>query len=149
MAVFAGMIVQGDVDLDDELGDNDRRHIVIPDKIGQADSDLDRRIDRIVDRATRRIDVRDGDEKTIESDPAMRSALVGAAIELARAEVSLAKARNDDNLPEAAVEQVEQRRDLAREAVERIANETRSDSRSDRDRLRDTIREEIRSAVRG
>lgn len=142
-AIFAGMVVQGDIDLDDE-------DVVVHRTVSsdRGDRDIDRRIDRIVDRATREIDVRVGDDKAIESDPATRSALIGAVAELVRAEVSLAAAQRDDALPEAAVEQAQQRSDLARQTVDRIANEARSNTRDDRDAVRQNIRDEVRESVR-
>ena len=142
-AIVAGMAVQGDLDFGDD-------EVVVhrAEKSDRGDRKLDRRIDRIVDRATAEIDVRDGDGRAIETDPAMRRALVGAVAELVRAEVSLATTKRDEDLPDAAVAQAEQRRDRARQAVERLADDARANSRSERDTLRQTIRDDVRETVR-
>ena len=138
-AIVGGMVVQGDID----LGTHHDREIG-----RKVDRTVDRSVDRIVDRATRSIDIRDDGGKAIETDPAMQRALIGAVAELVRAEVSLSAAKRNDDAPDAVVEQAEQRRDLAREAVDRIADDARSESRGNRDALRQNIRDEIRAAVR-
>ena len=66
-----------------------------------------------------------------------------------RAEGSLVTARLDDQTPAAVIKQAEHRRDLAREAVDRLAADAKAQSRGERDELRDTIRDEVRAAVRG
>lgn len=147
-AIIGGMAVQGDLDLGSQSHDRDIDRIVNRTIDRSVDTRVDRTIDRIVDRVTRNIDIRDGSGKAIETDPAMRRAMIGAVAELVRAEVSLNAAKRNDDLPEAAVEQAEQRRDLAREAVDRIADDTRASSRGDRDELRRTIRDEVRESVR-
>lgn len=141
-AIFAGMVVQGDVNIGD---DGDRVRVERSDR---GERSFDRRVDRIVDRATRGIDSRGDDNVPIEQNPVIRRQMVGAVAELVRAEVSLATARSDDKLPKAALAQAEQRRDAAREAVDRLADEAKAVSRDDREEIRDNLREEIRDAVR-
>lgn len=142
-AIFAGMVVQGDIDLDDD--DVVVRRTVSSDR---GDQNLDRRVERIVDRATRGIDSRGEDDVPIEQNPVMRRQMVGAIAELIRAEVSLAVVENDDKLPKASLAQAEQRRDAARLAVDRLADEAKAVSRDDRDEIRENLREEVRDAVR-
>ncbi len=142
-AIFAGMVVQGDVDLDDDDHDNVR--------VERSDRDenrFDRRVDRIVDRATRGIDSRGDDDRPIEENPVIRRQMVGAIAEYLRAEASLATAKNDDRLPRAALEQAEQRRDKAREAVDSLADKASAVSRDDREDIRERMRDEVRDAVR-
>ena len=142
-AIFAGMVVQGDVD----IGGDDV--VIVSRRPGRSDDrDFGRRIDRIVDRATDGIDSRGDDDVPIERNPAVRRQMVGAIAELLRAEVSLARARSDDKLPKAALVQAEQRRDAAKLAVDRLADEAKAVSRDDREEIRDNLREEIRDAVR-
>jgi hypothetical protein len=144
-AIFAGMVVQGDVDIGDEIGDHDSARVERSDR---GDRDLGRRVDRIVDRATRGIDSRGDDDVPIERNPVIRRPMVGAIAELLRAEASLAIAQGDEKLPKEALAQAEKRRDLAREAVDRLADEAKAVSRDDREEIRDNLREEIRDAVR-
>ncbi len=142
-AIFAGMVVQGDVDLDDD-------DVVIhrAERSERGERNFDRRVDRIVDRATRGIDSRGEDDVPIEQNPVIRRQMVGAIAELLRAEVSLATAKSDDKLPKAALVQAEQRRDAAKLAVDRLADEAKAVSRDDREEIREGLREEIRDAVR-
>lgn len=142
-ALFAGMVVQGDVDIDDDD--------VVVHRVERADRgerNFDRRVDRIIDRATRGIDSRGADDKPIEQNPVIRRQMAGAIAEYLRAEASLAIAQNDKNLPKAALAQAEQRRDAARVAVDRLADEARAVSRDDRDEIRENLRDEVRDAVR-
>ena len=142
-ALFAGMVVQGDVDFDD----ND---VVVhrSERSDRGERNFERRVDRIIDRATRGIDSRGDDDRPIEQNPIIRRQMVGAIAEYLRAEVSLAAAKSDDKLPKAALDQAEQRRDLARLAVDRLADEAKAVSRDDRDEIREGLREEVRDAVR-
>ena len=142
-ALFAGMVVQGDVDLDD----ND---VVVhrSERSDRGERNFERRVDRIIDRATRGIDSRGDDDRPIEQNPIIRRQMVGAIAEYLRAEASLATAKNDDKLPKAALVQAEQRRDAARVAVDRLADEARAVSRDDRNEIRENLREEVRDAVR-
>ncbi len=142
-AIFAGMVVQGDIDLDD---DDVVVHRVT--KSDRGDRTIDRRIDRIIDRATRGIDSRGEDDQPIEQNPVIRRQMAGAIGELIRAEVSLAKAKSDDKLPKAALDQVEQRREAAKLAVDRLADEAKAVSRDDRDEIRENLRDEVRESVR-
>ena len=142
-AIFAGMVFQGDVDFDD----ND----VVVHRIDRSDHgerDFDRRVDRIIDRATRGIDSRGADDRPIEQNPVIRRQMVGAVAEYLRAEISLATAKRDDKLPKAALVQAEQRRDAAKEAVDRLADEAKAVSRDDREEIREGLREEVRDAVK-
>ena len=116
-AIFAGMVVQGDVDLGTDHDGHDR---IVKSRDG-ADGEID--------RATKR-------------------ALASAVEELVRAEGSLISARMDDETPAAVIKQAEQRRDAAKQAVERLADDAKAESRGNRDALRQNIRDEIRDAVR-
>jgi len=142
-ALFAGMVVQGDVN----IGDDD---VVIhrAERSDRGERNFDRKIDRIVDRATRGIDSRGEDDVPIEQNPVIRRQMVGAVAELVRAEVGLATAKRDDKLPKAALIQAEQRRDAAKLAVDRLADEARAVSRDDREEIREGLREEVRDVVR-
>jgi hypothetical protein len=137
-AIVGGMYFQGDLDFD---GDRDRRSVTVHES---RDRDIDRRIDRIVDRETRRAS-RGGE--TV--DAATKRALAEAVAELVRAEGSLVAIKLDGNIPAEAIKQAEHRRNLARQAVDRISDEVKVQSRGDRDELRQTIRDEVRAAVRG
>ena len=142
-AIFAGMVVQGDLN----LGDDD----VVVHRVAKSDRgdrDIDRRIDRIIDRATRGIDSRGEDDRPIEENPVIRRQMVGAIAEYLRAEVSLATAKSDDKLPKAALDQAEQRRAAARLAVDRLADQAKAVSRDDRNEIRENLRDEVRDAVR-
>lgn len=142
-ALFAGMVVQGDVDLDDD-------DVVVhrTERSDRGERNFDRRVDRIIDRATRGIDSRGDDNEPIEQNPVIRREMVGTIAEYLRAEASLATAKSDDKLPKAALDQAEQRRDAARLAVDRLADEAKAVSRDDRDEIREGLREEVRDAVR-
>lgn len=142
-AIFAGMVVQGDVDLDD-----DDAVIHRTERFDRGERNFDRRVDRIVDRATRGIDSRGEDDVPIEENPVIRRQMIGAIAELLRAEANLIRAKSDDKLPQAALVQAEQRRDAAKLAVDALADEASAVSRDDRDEIRDGLREEIRDAVR-
>jgi len=146
-ALFAGMVVQGDVDISEEIGD-DGAVVHRIERADRGDRDIDRRIDRIIDRATRGIDSRGEDNQPIEQNPVIRRQMAGAIAEYLRAEVSLATAKGDDKLPKAALDQAEQRRDAARLAVDRLADEAKAVSRDDRDEIRENLRDEVRDAVR-
>lgn len=146
-AIFGGMVMQGDVDLD--FGDK----VVIRDggdgdRADRGERDFDRRVGRIIDRATRGIDSRGDDDRPIEQNPVIRRQMAGTIAEYLRAEASLARAQDDDKLPKAALDQAKQRRDAARVAVDRLADEAKAVSRDDREEIRDGLREEVRDAVR-
>ncbi len=142
-AIFRGMVIQGDIDLESELGDHEAAR-----PASQVDRRVDRRVDRIVDRATRKMVVRGEDGQTVEPDAATKRALAAAVAELIRAEGRLVTAKLDDETPATAIEQAEQRRDLARETVERIADDARAETRGNRDALRQNIRDEVREGAR-
>lgn len=141
-AIFVGMVFQGDVDLDS----NDSRHVAVSSH--RSDREIDRKIDRIIDRATRGIDSRGADNEPIEENPVIRRQMAGAIAEYLRAEASLATAKSDEKLPKAVLDQAQQRRDAARQAVDRLADEAKAVSRKDRDEIRENLREEVRDAVR-
>lgn len=143
-ALFAGMVVQGDIDLDDDDGDRGSR----VERSSHGERDFDRRADRIVDRATDGIDSRGDDDRPIEQNPVIRREMIGAIAELLRAEVSFATAENNKNLSKSALDQVQKRRDAARLAVDRLADQAKAVSRDDREEIRDNMREEIRDAVK-
>ena len=146
-ALVGGAILQGDLSFNpDEHEVGVARAI-----ISGNERDIERSVDRAVDRAVdgERITVQAGDERRDgDLDPAMKRALSGAVAELVRAEASLISAKLDDNMPAAAVKQAEERRDSARDAVERIADQAKAASKEDRDALRDDIRATVRDAVR-
>ena len=144
-AIVAGMAVQGDLDIGDDSNDRGEARV---ERSERADRKFDRRVDRIVDRATRGIDSRGEDDVPIEENPVIRRQMIGAIAELLRAEVNLATAQNDENLPKSALEQVEKRRDAAKLAVDRLADEAKAVSRDDRNEIRENLRDEVRDAVR-
>lgn len=144
-AIVTGMMVQGDINIGDEIGDHDEARVERSDR---SDRDLGRRVDRIVDSATRGIDSRGDNDVPIEQNPVIRRQMVSAIAELLRAEVSLATAQSDDKLPKAALLQAEQRRDAAKLVVDKLADEAKAVSRDDRDEIRENLRDEIRDAVR-
>ena len=144
-AVFGGMIFQGDIDL---FGDSDQRvtsHVTV-----DRDDDA---VDRVIDRVADKMVVRGDDGETADVDPATKRALAEAVAELVRAEGSLIVAKLDDDMPDAAILQAEQRRDLAQQAVDRLADNAKAETRGNRDALkqniRDDVREGARDAVRG
>jgi hypothetical protein len=143
-AIVTGMIVQGDID----LGSDHQGHNRIVKVSSGGDGEIDRTVDRIVDRATDKIVIDGDDGRVFATDPATKRALAEAVKELVRAEASLIAARMDDDMPAAAINQAEQRRDLAKQAVDRIANDAKADTRGNRDALRQNIRDEVRGAVR-
>ncbi len=148
-ALFAGMVVQGDVDIGDEIGDHDDDvRIERSERGDRGERRFDRRVDRIVDRATRGIDSRGENDVPIERDPATRQKMEGAIAEYLRAEASLVMAKSDDKLPKAALVQAEQRRDAAKLAVDRLADEATAVARDDREDIRERLRDEVRDAVR-
>ena len=128
-AIFAGMVVQGDVDFD--FGNDGHERTA-----ERSDRRSDRAVDRIVDRNVK-----------IQSADTER-ALAEAVAELVRAQGSLVAVRMDDEIPSEVIKQAEHRRDLARQAVERIADQAKAESRATRDARRENIRDEIRDAVR-
>jgi hypothetical protein len=143
-AIVTGMVVQGDVDLGSDHVGHDR---IVRISSG-SDGEIDRTVDRIVDRATDKIEIDGDDGQAVATDPATKRALAEAVKELVRAEGSLIAARMDDDMPATAIKQAEQRRDLAKQAVDRIANDAKAESRGNRDALRQKIRDEVRAAVR-
>lgn len=144
-ALVGGMYFQGDLDFDG----HEVRAVVVEGGDRASDRRIDRRIDRIVDRETRKISRGDENGPSADLDAATRRALVEAVAELVRAEGSLVTAKLDDQTPAAVIKQAEHRRDLARQAVEQLADDAKAGSRGDRDALRQNIRDEIRDAVRG
>ena len=143
-AIFTGMVVQGDIN----LGSDHAGHGVAKDIRDGDDGEIDRVVERIVDRATNKIEIRGDGGKTAETDPATKRALAAAVAELVRAEGSLITAKLDDDMPAAAIEQAEQRRNLAKQAVERIAANAKAGTRGNRDALRQNIRDDVRESVR-
>jgi hypothetical protein len=131
-ALAGGMLLQGDLKFD-----NDR-----------ADRRIDRHVDRAVDREVDRAEVRAEDRRTVTSERVARRDLSDAIADLVRAEGSLITAKLDENIPAAAIRQAEQRRDRARDVVERLSEDAKAASQSDRDALRENIRDSVRDAVR-
>ena len=144
-AIFAGMVVQGDINFGDDSSDRDEARV---ERSDSADRVFDRRVDRIIDRSTRGIDSRGDDDQPIEQNPVIRRQMVGVIAEYLRAEAGLIKAQRDDKLPKTALAQAEQRRDAAKLAVDRLADEAKAVSRDDRNKIRRNLRDEVRDAVR-
>ena len=144
-AIFAGMVVQGDINIGDDSNDRDEARV---ERSDSADRVFDRRIDRIIDRSTRGIDSRGDDDQPIEQNPVIRRQMVGVIAEYLRAEAGLIKAQSEGKLPKTALVQAEQRRDAAKLAVDRLADEAKAVSRDDRDKIRENLRDEVRDAVR-
>jgi hypothetical protein len=142
-AIVGGAILQGDISFNP-----DRHDVRVARAVISGDERaIERSFDRAIDRET--IAVRGKDDRTDgDLDPATKRALSGAVAELVRAEASLISAKLDDGMPESALKQIEQRRDIARQAVERLADDAKASSQSDRDALREDIRESVRAAVR-
>ena len=128
-AIVTGMMVQGDIN----VGQN-------------AEREVHRGSDRVVDRRSEQIQVRTGQTQG-EVDSETKRALAAAVAELVRAEGSLIAAKLDDKVSAEAIEHVEHRRDVARDTVERVADEARAQSRGNREAIRE-IREEVRDALR-
>ena len=139
-AVVGGMIFQGDIDL---FGDSDQR--VASQVTVDRDEDA---VDRVIDRVADKMVVVDGDGETADIDPATKRALAEAVAELVRAEGSLIAAKLDDDMPDAAIKQAEQRRDLAKQAVDRLADNAKAETRGNRDALKQNMRDEVRDGAR-
>ena len=90
----------------------------------------------------------DDDGKSADVDRATKRALAQAVKELVRAEGSLVAAKLDDDTPAAAIKQAEHRRDLAKQAVDRLADDAKAQSRGNRDAVRRNIKDEVRDGVR-
>lgn len=140
-AIFAGMVVQGDVN----FGDDDDARVERSDR---GERNFDRRVDRIIDRSTRGIDSRGEDDEPIEQNPVIRRQMVDVIAEYLRAEAGLITAQSDEKLPKTVLVQAEQRRDAAKLAVDRLADEAKAVSRDDRSKIRENLRDEVRDAVR-
>ena len=140
-AIFAGMVVQGDVN----FGDEDDARVERSDR---GERNFDRRVDRIIDRSTRGIDSRGEDDEPIEQNPVIRRQMVDVIAEYLRAEAGLITAQSDEKLPKTVLVQAEQRRDAAKLAVDRLADEAKAVSRDDRSKIRENLRDEVRDAVR-
>lgn len=139
-AVVGGMFVQGDLSINgDEIDRELARVASITENLG-VDWSVDSKVDEIV-----AVRVSDGDEAAI--DAMRKRALSEAVAELVRAEGSLITARLDDEMP-TAVRQAEQRRDAARQAVDRLADDVRAETGGSRDALRQNIRDDVREGVR-
>ncbi len=142
-ALVGGAILQGDLSFSPDEHEVGVARAIMTGNERDIERSVDRAVDRAVDGERISIEARDGD-----LDPAMKRALSGAVAELVSAEASLISAKLDDNMPAAAVKQAEERRDSARDAVERIADQAKAASQNDRDALRDDIRATVRDAVR-
>lgn len=142
-ALIGGMFMQGDLKFGDHRDDFEIAKAVI----GGDDREIDRTVARIVDRETESAVVR-GEAEAEDIDPAAKAALTQAVAELVRAEGSLITARMDDDMPAEAIKQAEQRRDFARQAVERLSDDVKAESRGNRAALRANIRDSVRTAVR-
>jgi hypothetical protein len=143
-AIVGGMALQGDLNFDSHDGDVEVAQALL----SGNDREIDRKVDRIIDRETHQMTIRHGDDRSDRLDPAAKQALSAAVAELVRAEGSLITAKLDDDMPAAAIKQAEERRDAARQAVERLSDDTKAESRANRDALRENIRETVRDAVR-
>ena len=148
-AIVGGMALQGDINFNDEHSGDRIARAVTEDGDVAIDRKVDRAVDRRIDgRVDRRVD-RKVDRETVTRDPATRHALSEAVGELVRAEGSLISLKLDDQIPPSVIKQAEQRRDFAKEAVERLADDARTGSRDERDAIRENLRDVIREAVRG
>jgi hypothetical protein len=144
-AIVGGMALQGDLNFGSHDGDVEIAQALL----SGNDRDIDRKVDRIVDRETHKMTIRhDGDDRSDGLDPSAKRALSAAVAELVRAEGSLITAKLDDDMPAAAIKQAEERRDAARQAVERLSADAKTETRVNRDALRENIRETVRDAVR-
>lgn len=142
-ALVGGAALQGDINFNARDGDVEVAQAVLSGDKGQ----IDRKVDRIIDRETPNMAVnRDGNDQAL--DPAAKRALSAAVAELVRAEGSLISAKLDDAMPAAAIKQAEERRNAARGAVERLSADAKAESRGNRDALRENIRATVRDAVR-
>jgi hypothetical protein len=148
VAVVGGMLLQGDLMFDTDRAEHEVTRAVERTVDRSVDRSVDRTVDRINDRETDRIVIPGEDRQAVATDAAAKRALSEAVAELVRAEASLITLKLDDELPAASLKQAEQRRDLARQAVDRLADDARAETRGNRDALRENIREEIREAVR-
>ena len=144
VAVVGGMVLQGDLNFDADGAEHEVARVVER----TVDRTIDRTADRMVHRETDRVVIPGEDRQAVATDPAAKRALSEAVAELVRAEGSLITLRLDDEIPAAVIKQAEQRRDQARQAVDRLADDAKADTRGNRDALRQTIRDEIREGVR-
>jgi len=144
VAVVGGMVLQGDLNFAADGAEHEVARMV--DR--SVDRTVDGSVDRITGRETDRIVISGETGETAAADAATKRALSEAVAELVRAEAGLITLRLDDQIPAAVVKRAEQRRDLARQAVDRLADDARSEPRDDRDALRQTIRDEVRESVR-
>ena len=148
VAVVGGMLLQGDLKFDSDRAGHEVTRTVDRAVDRTVDRTVDRSVDQIIDREADKI-VRSGeDRQAVATDPAAKRALSEAVAELVRAEGNLITLRLDDEIPATAIKQAEQRRDQARQAVDRLADDARADTHGNRDALRQTIRDEIREGVR-
>ena len=148
VAVVGGMVLQGDLNFDADGAEHEVARVVERTVDRNVDRAVDRSVDRIVDREAERILGSGEDRPAVATDQAARRALSDAVAELVRAEGSLITLRLDDESPAAAVRQAEQRRDVARQAVDRLADDAKPQTEVNRDALREEIREGVRAAVR-
>lgn len=150
-AVVGGMFLQGDIKFNADAGEIAVAQALIGgDKVRierEVDRQVDREVDRIVDRETKDV-VRVEQRISARDDAATKRALSDAIAELVRAEGSLITARLDDETPSGVIKQAEERRNAARETVDRLAEEAKAESRGDRGALRENIRATVRDAVR-
>jgi hypothetical protein len=128
-AVLGGMVLQGDLKLNDDSPSGVSR--------GQADGELGD--DR---RANRRHRLSAAQEHALERQ------FSNAIAELARSEGALITIKLDDDTPATAVAEAEKRRDAARETLERLADDPAIASGLDRAALREQLRDGAQEAVR-
>lgn len=140
-AVAGGMLLQGDL----KFGSDEDKIRVTQARIGGGEAKVDRRAERSVERRVAREKARQIEQR----EEAIEREVADAVEELVRAEGSLISARLDDNMPAAAIRQAEERRNAARDAVERLSDAGKAASADDRDALRESIRDSVRDAVRG
>jgi hypothetical protein len=143
-AIVGGMVLQGDISFDDHDADIEVAQALL----SGNEREIDRKVDRIIDRETHNMTVRHEVDQPGAIDAANKRALSAAVAELVRAEGSLITAKLNDDMPAAAIKQAEERRDAARQAVERLSADVKSESRGNRDALRQNIRDTVRDAVR-
>ena len=145
-AIAGGMLLQGDLRFDSDSAEHEVVRAVERTVDRSLDRTVDRTVDRIVDREADRIVIAGEDQ--VATTPAAKRALSEAVAELVRAEGSLITLRLDDEIPAAVIKKAEQRRDAARQTVDRLADDAKAETRGNRDALRENIRDEIREGVR-
>jgi hypothetical protein len=148
-AIVGGMLIQGDANV---VIDGIER------ELGQSahDDPIDAGIDRMIDREMAKVETGgDGQITVVEAE--QKRALMTAVADLVRAEGALVAVKLDEDAAADVIEAAEERRDSAKGAVERLADEVRATEAGEhgaavrqnvRDQVREEVREQVREAVR-